>query len=126
MSLEQKLKRSQTIMNKVRDGEWHNQHIYKSIHRYNDINFDSNWEVLYAKYLDENKISWSRPKDRFSYIHEGKNHYYTPDFYLIDTQEYIEIKGYQTSRDISKWKHFPHKLIIIKYNELKEMKILGI
>ena len=84
------------------------------------------WELKYAQFLDSNNIKWERCKIRFPYLYQGSTHYYTPDFYLIDTNEFIEIKGYQTDRDLCKWEQFPKelKLIILKESDLIELGII--
>lgn len=114
---------SATILQKVNEGNWHT-----SLAKYMHINYKGNdlhgsWELKYAQYLDANNIKWVRNKDSFKYFFDGKERNYTPDFYLIDTDEYIEIKGYTTKKDEAKWKAFPHKLVVLKY---KELKVLGI
>lgn len=48
-------------------------------------------------HLDQQGISWRRPDEKFPYFFEGRNSYYTPDFYLIDEGCYIEIKGYKNT-----------------------------
>lgn len=53
----------------------------------------SSWEFKYVDYLTENNIIWIKPKP-LPYILNNKNHYYIPDFYLPETDEYIEIKGH--------------------------------
>jgi hypothetical protein len=58
--------------------------------RYKDICFRSSWEVAYAKYLDKNQIKWLYESKTF----DLGNCTYTPDFYLPEKNEYIEIKGY--------------------------------
>lgn len=83
--------------------------------------------MAYAKYLDENNIEWQRPKTKFYYEFIGLkqgNGYYTPDFYLVKEDKYIEIKGYETDRDRAKWKWFPQKLEVLKEKQLKELKII--
>lgn len=80
-----------------------------------------NYEYQYAKYLDENDIKWEKPTKSFSYFWNGKMHSYLPDFYLIDTNEYIEIKGIETPRDKAKWSQFPKKLIILKRKDLRKL-----
>lgn len=40
-------------------------------------------------------------------------------FYLINEDLYIEIKGYETSKDEAKWSQFSKKLKIIFGKELK-------
>lgn len=58
-----------------------------------EVFLDSSWEIKYAKYLDLNNIKWIRPKNVFWKDKEEKIRRYTPDFYLIDNKEYIDIKN---------------------------------
>jgi hypothetical protein len=88
------------------------------------VYLDSSCELAYAKWLDKQNILWKKNHKKFPYTWENKIHYYIPDFYLIDKNEYIETKGFETEKDGYKWKEFPHKLTILKEKELKEMKIL--
>ena len=62
-----------------------------------------NWEVEFAKLLDEKDIKWIYTNDKFDYVYENKIHKYNPDFYLPEFDTYIEIKGYPTKRDYAKW-----------------------
>lgn len=124
-----KEKISNTCLQKSKNGEWHVS-LAKNMHyNYNGIDLHGKWEVYYAKYLDENNINWIRNKDRFEYKYQNKKHYYTPDFYLVDTDEYIEIKGYSynSGRDYAKWKQFPKdkKLIVLKYNDLEKLNVFN-
>lgn len=117
---------SETIKKKVANNEWHTS-LARHMHiDYNGVDLHGSWEVAYAKYLDANKINWIRNKDSFPYTFDDKERRYTPDFYLIATDEYIEIKGYKTEKDNAKWTQFPKekKLIILMHVELKEMNIL--
>ena len=82
---------------------------------------DSSWELEYAKYLDKNNIKWTRNLTKFSYIWEGINRYYIPDFYIEEHDFYVEVKGYKTEKDEGKWKYFPHKLKVLFLNELKDL-----
>jgi len=84
---------------------------------------DSTWELAYVKWLDKNNINWKRNKVKFPYEKEGKVRYYIPDFYLINSDEYIEIKGFERQEDKLKWDAFPYKLTVLKYEELKKMGI---
>lgn len=103
---------SATINKKVAEGTWHTS-LAKDMHiNYNGVDLHGSWELEYAKYLDYNKIKWMRNKDTFKYIFEDKERQYTPDFYLLDTKEYIEIKGYKTDKDNAKWKQFPENKIL--------------
>lgn len=81
----------------------------------------STWELEYVKYLDKNNINWKQNLIKFPYEWQNKVHYYIPDFYLIDTNEFIEVKGYKRDQDNFKWKNFPYKLSILMYDELKNL-----
>ena len=125
LSDETKAKISRSCSEKAKRGEWHKS-LAKNMHySYNGIDLDGSWELSYAKYLDEHKINWQRCKDRFKYSFEGKIHYYTPDFYLVDTNEYVEVKGYKTKKDTAKWEQFPKDKILIILDK-KALLSLGI
>lgn len=111
---------------KVANGEWHTS-LAKHMHiDYNGIDLHGSWELAYAKYLDANNIKWVRNKDFFTYVFEGKQRRYTPDFYLVDTDEYIEVKGHKTDKDSAKWAQFPQnkKLKILMKDELSELGLI--
>ena len=61
--------------------------------KYDNINFDSGWEIQYYIWLKDNNINFIYQPNPIEYFIENKKHYYHPDFYLIDTNEYIEIKA---------------------------------
>lgn len=115
---------SDKINKKVKDGTWHNSFSKSRVHEYNGIKLYGMWEVNYAKWLDKNNIKWRRPTETFVYYFNNKKHRYTPDFYLLDSNEYIEVKGYKTPKDDAKWKQFPLKLKILMGKDLFEMKII--
>ena len=79
----------------------------------------STYELAYVKYLDENKINWKQNLQSFNYIYEDKKRNYYPDFYLIDEDCYIEVKGFKTKQDEAKWKYFPYKLKILFGNDIQ-------
>lgn len=54
------------------------------------INCRSGYEVIFANYLIINGIEFEYEPEVFK-LHDGKR--YTPDFYLINEDKYIEIKG---------------------------------
>jgi len=89
----------------------------------------STYELAYAQWLDENNINWIANKKFFEYEFEGQIRKYYPDFYLIDTDCYIEIKGYKTVKDEMKWKCFNGNLNVLYYNDLVNLgidsKLLG-
>lgn len=75
-------------------------------------------------WLDSKNIEWERNVKTFPYFYENKIRQYTPDFFLTKENVYVEIKGYETEKDRCKWKCFPHKLIILKGKDLKELGII--
>lgn len=77
-------------------------------------------------YLDKLGIKWRRPTEKFPYTFDEKLRYYTPDFYLIDENTYVEIKGYKTPKDEAKWKCFPANLRILRGEDLIQLGILDI
>ena len=84
----------------------------------------SSWEILYAKYLDKNKIKWEYESKQFDL---GKLTY-RPDFYLPKTDTYIEIKGYWRAGARKRVKLF-YKLYPLIKLEIKtqiELEKLGI
>lgn len=50
----------------------------------------STLEYIYARYLDYLNLAWSYELKTFQLSNGGS---YKPDFYLVDSQEYVEIKG---------------------------------
>ena len=59
---------------------------------YNDISFDSSWEVIVYQYCEKNNLSYEyQPEIRFKYYYNDKQHIYQPDF-LIEGKLY-EVKG---------------------------------
>lgn len=125
-SEETKAKRKATIAEKVEKGEWHVSLAKDHHHVYKGIDLHGKWELNYAKWLDENQIKWMRCKDSFFYEYNGKTRRYTPDFYLIDSDEYIEIKGYKTEKDTAKWSQFPEyrTLKVLMKDDLKAMGVI--
>ena len=117
---------SEAVNKRVAAGEWHTS-LAKHMHiDYNGVDLHGSWELKYAQYLDANNIKWVRNRDSFHYNFDGKDRKYTPDFYLPDTDEYVEIKGYKTKKDEAKWSQFPkHRvLVVLMEDELKRLKII--
>lgn len=52
------------------------------------------WELKYAQYLDSKGIKFRAHRGRFLYIDAtGSERSYFPDFYLIETDEFIDVKS---------------------------------
>lgn len=85
----------------------------------------SSYEVRYAKILDIRGVLWEKNWQSFPYVFEGKDCRYIPDFRLIETDEFIEVKGFETTRDLAKWLAFSKKLTIIKEKDLIALEILN-
>ena len=92
---------------------------------YNGIRLNSSWELIVVKWFEENGIFWKRNEVGFKYYWEEKQKYHTyfPDFYLPDSDRYVEVKGYETDRDRCKWK-VVENLRIIKKKEIEQIKNL--
>lgn len=64
------------------------------------VRFRSKLEEKYAKSLDKSGVKWFYEYKSFPYIDSnGKRRTYTPDFYLVDSDKYIEVKGYEKEDD---------------------------
>lgn len=85
------------------------------------VKIQGSWELKFVRFLDEKNINWERNKLGYKYIFENKEHIYFPDFLLTDNETYIEVKGYQTSKDNAKWNQFPKKLLIVKKKEIENL-----
>ena len=91
---------------------------------YNGCILKGSWELKVAQYLDTHNIRWTNDIQPFPYIWEGKERSYFPDFYLLDKDVYLEVKGYKRDRDVAKWQHFPHTLIVIDSNTIDNLNDL--
>jgi|688.fasta_scaffold365078_2 hypothetical protein len=83
---------------------------------YNGVKLKGNWELMVAKWFDENNIKWEHETKFFNYEWNGKRKYY-PDFYLSEYNIFIEVKGYETERDKIKWLSVPN-LVVLKKKEI--------
>lgn len=61
---------------------------------YKGQTFDSGWEVIVAKWLDDQTINWVRPVSAIEWLDtKGKAHRYFADFYLPDYDLYLDPKN---------------------------------
>lgn len=87
---------------------------------YKNLRFRSNWEILTAKYFDNNNINWEyEPK----YFILDDNMTYTPDFYLKDLNKWVEVKGYWYEDAILKYDIFRIKFSEIEIEIWDETKL---
>lgn len=116
---------SNTVKRKVQEGTWHTSLAKKMHYTYKGVDLHGKWELRYAQWMDKNNIKWERCKQIFNYIFNGEQRRYTPDFYLIESNVYIEIKGYKTAKDEAKWSQFPkeRKLKILMKEDLQQLGI---
>lgn len=87
------------------------------------IYFFSRWEANYARLLNFNKKAWVHQPKRFKL----KSQYYTPDFYLPESDEYVEIKNYLSAYSLKRDKEFREmypklKLKLVLKNEYKKLE----
>lgn len=87
---------------------------------YKGFIMDGSWELEVAKWMDNNKIEWTKKITGFEYEYKGKRIYY-PDFYLPTYDIYFEVKGFIREKDIEKWK-VVENLIILKKDEINKIK----
>ena len=113
----------QEVKDKVRK-TYNNNFFRKNSYLYDDIVFDSGWELAYYIWLTDNNIEFEyHPDVNFEYNDNGRIRHYYPDFKIKD--EYIEIKGDMLLAD-GKYKMTEAKLQCILLNTTlvtrKEMK----
>lgn len=66
--------------------------------KYRGFVCDSVYELVYIIYCLDHNIKIERNKLYFNYIFEDKPRKYYPDFYLPESDTFIEIKGYKDSK----------------------------
>lgn len=85
-------------------------------YKYNDIFFDSSWELIFYLYLSSNKIEFEyHPSISFEYKYENIKALYFPDFKV--NNKYVEIKGLQFFENKN-----PNGKMINPYNRNEDAK----
>lgn len=87
------------------------------------IHYQSSWEYAYIQFCVNNGILIENYKNYFMYTYDGKQHKYYPDFYLPETDEIVEIKGYwkpNTDAKIESVKSAGRKITVIGKNEIQK------
>ena len=88
-------------------------------YRVSGVYVQGTWERDLAKKMNELNISWEKIKTNsftFSYIREGKNHHYTPDFRVGELL--LEVKGYWWGNDKEKMK------LVQEQNSIPSLRIV--
>lgn len=88
---------------------------------YDGIKFQGQWELDFYKWAKDQRLDPKRPDRSFKYSWNG-DRWYHPDFYIAKLDVYVEVKGYQTDRDQAKWSQFPERLVVIKEQQIKEIR----
>lgn len=87
------------------------------------VRFRSKLEKQFAEFLDRSGVKWVYEHKSFPYIDiEGKRRTYTPDFYFVDEDCYVEIKGYKKSNDeykVNKLKEAGIDIVMIMKGEFE-------
>lgn len=87
---------------------------------YNGTKLKGSWEVLVAQWFDAHNIRWEHEAVGFKYFWNGDRTYF-PDFFLPELNVFVEVKGYESERDRSKWLVVPN-LIVIKRKQIEQIK----
>lgn len=86
---------------------------------YHNIMCQSSWELAYVIYQEDHNVTFERNSKGFSYIYKDEERTYYPDFYLPDSNTYVEIKGYYDSKTKSKVEQFDGNLVVLQLSEMK-------
>lgn len=130
LSKETKEKISQTSWNR---GGFKGCKFYKVFCPYlnKEISVQGTWELKYSHYLNEQNIKWIRSREinlRYKKNLDDILRTYYPDFYLIDKQEFIEIKGFFSYDDIIKMRLVQEQnkdknIIVLRKDDLEKIGI---
>jgi hypothetical protein len=97
------------------------QHIAVRPYEYNGIKMRSTWEMRFAKWLDEQKLTWKYEPTFFALPNRKR---YAPDFYVHEHDAYYEIKGWMKPEAAMKIQQFrtnypEHRLVLLNRDALK-------
>lgn len=70
------------------------------------LNVRSNWEANFVRILNAYEIKFEFEPTVFAFPIKRGTKGYTPDFYLTDSDEWVEIKGYLDEKSKTKIKRF--------------------
>ena len=96
--------------------------MYEVVDSYGRTKVKGTWELKIASWLNDNNIRWTNKIEPYKYQYNDNWHLYFPDFLLLDRNTLIEVKGYQTDRDLAKWKSVDKKLIVLKKKDMLSLE----
>ena len=80
---------------------------------------DSSYELVWVIYQIDHNIPFTRNKQGYDYVWNGKTHKYFPDF--VQNGAIIEIKGFVNDQTKEKLKSVPNLLVLFKEDLEKEI-----
>lgn len=94
---------------------------------YKGFQMDSGAERYFAELLDTNKIKWIKNENQYFYYtrKDGKDGKYYPDFFLIDYNYWVEIKGKiyaEKDENLDLKLNSVERIVLIYSSDLKESK----
>jgi len=95
--------------------------MYEVVDSYGPTKVKGTWELKVANWLNENNVRWTNKIAPYKYFWNQGWHLYFPDFLILDKDILIEVKGYETDRDQSKWQSVDKKLIVIKRKDMTSL-----
>lgn len=87
---------------------------------YNGYWCDSSYELAWIIYNLDHNIPFERNRLKFEYVWNGNKHNYIPDF--IQSNTFIEIKGFMTAQTQEKMKSVPNLKILFRKDLQKEFQ----
>jgi hypothetical protein len=78
----------------------------------NGILYQSSWEKVWIEYHLKHKIPFRRCTEYFKYTFDGKERKYYPDFFLLETNTYIEVKGFWSDATAAKIAAIPKNFTV--------------
>lgn len=86
--------------------------------------FQSSWEEIWIRYHVQENIPFRRCTEYFEYEFEGKTKRYYPDFFLIEQNSYVEVKGFWSDKTEAKLKSIPKEygIIVARKDEINAMR----
>ena len=80
------------------------------------------WELKVAEWLNNNNVKWTNKIEPYKYYWNQSWHLYFPDFLLLESNVLIEVKGYETDRDLTKWASVDKQLIVLKRKDMLSLE----